>query len=154
MDPRHLPPDFREFLESLNAAGVEYLLVGGHAVCFHGYPRVTSDMDLWIRRTPENAARTVQAVVSFFGCDIPGLSHEQFLDPETVTHFGARPFLIEILNRITGGDFETAWARRVQAHYDGVPVNILGIVDLRLNKRAAGRAKDLADLENLQSEEP
>jgi|JI6StandDraft_1071083.scaffolds.fasta_scaffold521619_1 hypothetical protein len=149
MDPRQLPPDFREFLESLNAAGVEYLLVGGHAVCYHGYPRVTSDMDIWIRRTPENAKRTVHAVSRFFGCELPGFGQEQLLDPENVTHFGARPFLIEILNRVTGGDFDVAWARRIQTHYDGVPVNILGIDDLRLNKASTGRAKDLADLENL-----
>lgn len=153
MDPRRLPPDFREFLESLNAAGVEYLLVGGHAVCFHGYPRVTSDMVVWIRRTPDNAARTVAAITRFFGYDLPGLKPEQFLDQETVTHFGARPFLIEILNQVSGGDFDLAWVRRVETLYDDVPVNILGMMDLRINKRTAGRAKDLADLENLPREE-
>ncbi len=154
MDPRHLPPDFREFLECFNAAGVEYLLVGGHAVSFHGYPRVTSDMDLWIHRTPENAERAVHAIRQFFGDDPEGLVREQLLDPENVTHFGARPFLIEILNRISGADFDQAWARRVRTVYDTVPVNLLGIEDLLLNKRASGRAKDLADLENLPKELP
>ena len=74
MDPRHLPPDFREFLECLNAAGVEYLLIGGHAVAFHGYPRVTSDMDVWINGTPENAEKVLAAVRSFFGANVKFLS--------------------------------------------------------------------------------
>ncbi|HAB19615.1 MAG TPA: hypothetical protein DCE44_24680, partial [Verrucomicrobiales bacterium] len=143
MDPRHLPPDFREFLACLNAAGAEYLLVGGHAVCFHGYPRVTSDMDVWINRTPGNADRVLAAVRNFFGDEMAGLTRDQLLDPENVTHFGARPFLIEILNRVSGGDFPIAWSRRVQTVYDTVLVNMIGIEDLKVNKRASGRAKDL-----------
>lgn len=150
MDPRHLPPDFREFLECLNAAGVEYLLIGGHAVSYHGYPRTTSDMDVWVNRTPENAQRVIAAVQRFFGLPMEGLTEAQLLDPENVTHFGARPQLIEILNRISGGDFAIAWARRVETSYDGVPTHIIALEDLRLNKTASGRHKDLADLENLK----
>ena len=149
MDPRHLPPDFREFLECLNAAGVEYLLIGGHAVAFHGYSRVTSDMDIWINRTPENAERILAAIRRFFGDPMSGLIAAKLLDPEIVTHFGARPHLIEILNRVSGGEFSKAWPRRISTTYDGVPVNILGIADLKQNKLASGRHKDLADLENL-----
>lgn len=149
MEPRQLPPDFREFLECLNAAGVEYLLVGGHAVAFHGYPRVTATMDIWIGRTAENADRLLAAVRRFFSSDLPGLTREQILSPDQVTHFGAIPFQIEILNRISGADFPTAWSRRIQAQYDSIPVSILSLQDLRLNKRASGRAEDLADLENL-----
>jgi hypothetical protein len=149
MDPRRLPPDFREFLECLNAAGVEYLLIGGHAVAFHGYPRVTSDMDVWIRRTPENAERVLDAIQKFFGDEMAGLTCAQLLDETTVTHFGARPFLVEILNRVSGGDFDRAWARRVETVYDGVPVHMIGLVDLRENKRASARIKDLADLAQL-----
>lgn len=149
MDPRRLPPDFREFLECLNAAGVEYLLVGGHAVTFHGYPRVTADMDVWIGRSVDNADRLLAAIRRFFSGDLPGLTREQLLDPDQVTHFGAHPFQIEILNRISGAEFPAAWSRRIQTHYDSTPVNILSLEDLKLNKRASGRAKDLADLENL-----
>ncbi len=149
MEPRPLPPDFREFLTCLNAAGAEYLLIGGHAVSFHGYPRVTSDLDLWINPTPENGDRVIAAVRDFFADEMAGLTRDQLLDPEMVTHFGARPFLIEILNRISGGDFPLAWSRRVQVIYDTVPVNLIGLEDLKLNKRASGRAKDQADLENL-----
>ncbi len=149
MDPRHLPPDFREFLECLNAAGVEYLLIGGHAVAFHGYPRVTSDMDVWINGTPENAEKVLAAVRSFFGADMAGLTAAQLLDPEMVTHFGARPHLIEVLNRISGGDFSKAWPRRIATDYDGVPVQMIGLEDLKQNKLASGRPKDIADLSQL-----
>jgi len=106
-------------------------------------------MDIWINRTPSNARLVLDAIRNFFGDEIKGLTQEQLLDPENVTHFGARPFLIEILNRISGGDFATAWSRRVQTLYDTVPINLLGLEDLKINKRASGRAKDLADLENL-----
>jgi predicted nucleotidyltransferase len=149
MDPRHLPPDFREFLACLNAAGVEYLLIGGHAVAFHGYPRVTSDMDVWINRTPANAETVLAAIRAFFGTNMAGLTASQLLDPELVTHFGARPHLIEVLNKISGGDFAQAWPRRISTDYDGVQVQMISLTDLKQNKLASARAKDLADLENL-----
>ena len=149
MDPRHLPPDFRDFLECLNAAGVEYLLIGGHAIAYHGYPRVTSDMDVWINRTPDNAEKALAAIRRFFNDEMSGLTIAQLLDPETVTHFGARPHLIEVLNMISGGDFAQAWPRRISTDYDGVPVQMISLADLKQNKRASGRPKDIADLENL-----
>ena len=149
MDPKHLPPDFREFLECLNAAGVEYLLVGGHAVAFHGYVRVTSDMDIWINRTRENAERVIVAARQFFGDEMSGLTTEQLLEGAMVTHFGARPQLIEILGEISGGNFAEAWPKKITTDYDGVLTNIIGLMDLKKNKNSAGRAKDLADLENL-----
>ncbi len=149
MDPRHLTPDFRDFLACLNGAGVEYLLIGGHAVAFHGYPRVTSDMDVWINRTPENGEKALSAIRRFFDTDMAGLTSAQLLDPEMVTHFGARPHLIEVLNKISGGQFAQAWPRRIAADYEGVPVQIISLADLKLNKQASGRPKDIADLENL-----
>lgn len=149
MDPKHLPPDFREFLECLNAAGVEYLLVGGHAVAFHGYSRVTSDMDIWINRTRENAERVVTAVRQFFADEMKGFTVEQLLDTAQVTHFGARPFTIEILGKISGGEFSEAWPNKISTDYDGVLTNIIGLTELRKNKKSSGRAKDLADLEYL-----
>lgn len=149
MDPRRLPPDFREFLVCLNDAGAEYLLVGGHAVAYHGYPRATSDIDIWINRTPENAGRVLNAVRSFFNSEMPGLETAQLLDPETVTHFGARPYLIEVFSRISGGDFTQAWPARITANYDGIPVNIIGLAELKQNKQASARPKDLADLGQL-----
>jgi len=149
MDPRHLNQEFREFLQCLNAAGVEYLLIGGHAVAYHGYVRPTTDMDIWIALDASNAEKAVSAIRDFFGTSMEGLTPEWFLDPENVSRFGARPFLIEILTRIDGGDFKLAFPRRVVAEIDGVRTNLIALNDLKANKLASGRHKDLADLENL-----
>src|SRR5260221_3541342 len=105
MDPKSLSADFRDFLKSLNDHGVEYLLIGGHAVAYHGYVRPTVDMDVWIAISPDNARRIVAAVEGFFGSKLQGLSADWFLDSEQVTRFGVRPNLIEILTRIDCGDF-------------------------------------------------
>ena len=149
MDPRHLSDDFRDFLICLNEAGVEYLLVGGHAVAYHGYVRPTRDMDIWVAISPENAERLVTAVRAFFGADLAGLAKEWFLDRANVTRFGAVPNLIEILPDVSGGDFASAYTRRVQVEVGGQIVHLISLADLRANKRASGRHKDLADLENL-----
>jgi predicted nucleotidyltransferase len=149
MDPKSLSADFRDFLKSLNDHGVEYLLIGGHAVAYYGYVRPTQDMDVWIAISPENAARMVAAVESFFGCKLEGLSPEWFVESEQVTRFGVRPNLIEILTRIDGADFKAAYTRRVTSNLDGVQVNVIALTDLKSNKRASARNKDLADLDNL-----
>jgi hypothetical protein len=149
MDPKSLSADFRDFLKSLNEHGVEYLLIGGHAVAFHGYVRPTQDMDLWIAVSPQNAQRMVTAVEAFFGCKLQGLVAEWFLDTEQVTRFGVRPNLIEIVTKIDGGEFTAAYPQRVVSEFDGVPVNVIGLADLKKSKKASARNKDLADLENL-----
>jgi hypothetical protein len=149
MDPRYLNEDFREFLRCLNAAGVEYLLIGGHAVAYHGYVRPTTEMDVWIAMDRANAEKAVAAVRKFFGTEMKGLSPEWFLDPENVSRFGVRPFLIEILTHIDGGDFKTAFARHIEAEINGVRTKLITLDDLKASKRASGRNKDLADLDNL-----
>ncbi|MBL9172253.1 MAG: hypothetical protein JNL10_01850 [Verrucomicrobiales bacterium] len=149
MDLRYLSDDFREFLTCLNEAGVEYLLVGGHAVAYHGYFRPTQDLDVWVAVSENNAGRLVNAIQAFFGGSLEGLSQEWFLDGENVTRFGAVPNLIEVLPRISGGDFQSAFARRVTASINGQPVNIISREDLLANKEASGRLKDLADVEQL-----
>jgi hypothetical protein len=153
MNPSHLSEDFREFLTCLNDAGVEYLLVGGHAVAYHGYVRPTRDMDVWVAVSPDNADRLVRAVNSFFSGALPGLAREWFLDVENVTRFGAVPNLIEILPKVSGGDFAKAYARRVTATIDGQSVNLISLDDLVANKKASARLKDLADVEQLTNPE-
>jgi predicted nucleotidyltransferase len=153
MNPRHLSDDFSEFLTCLNDAGVEYLLVGGHAVAYHGYIRPTRDMDVWVAVSPVNADRLVRAVNSFFGGALPGLAREWFLDVENITSFGAVPNLIEILPKVSGQDFESAFARRVVATIDGQTVNLISLEDLIANKMASARLKDLADVEQLTQPE-
>ena len=149
MDPNHLSDDFRDFLISRNEAGVEYLLVGGHAVAYHGYVRPTRDMDVWVAVNSTNADRLVRAVQSFFGSQLPGLAREWFLDRENVTRFGEVPNMIEILPKVSGGDFGQAYAKRVMARVDGQMVCLIGLDDLIANKKAGARLKDLTDVEEL-----
>ena len=113
MDPKSLSADFRDFLKCLNDHGVEYLLVGGHAVAYHGYVRPTQDMDVWIAVRRDNAQRMVAAIEAFFGCKLKGLAADWFLDTEQITRFGVRPNLIEIFTKIDGREFRPAYSRRI-----------------------------------------
>jgi len=144
----HLPPDFKEFLKLLNSYQTEYLLIGGYAVAYYGYPRATADMDIWIAMHPQNAEKLVAALKAF-GFDVPALSPELFLQDNRVTRMGVPPMRIEILTTISGVSFGECYAERVRESFDDVAVNIIGIEHLKANKRASGRAKDLNDLENL-----
>jgi predicted nucleotidyltransferase len=144
----NLPPDFREFLRLLNEHQVEYLLIGGYAVAYHGYPRATSDMDIWIALHPPNAAKVVAALKTF-GFAVPELSADLFLKEAQIIRLGVPPVRIEIATGISGVQFDECYAARVTDELDGVPVNLIDLAHLKLNKRAAGRHKDLNDLENL-----
>ena len=144
----NLPPDFREFLQLLNAHFVEYLLIGGYAVAYHGYPRVTADMDIWIAVDPQNAEKVV-ATLKDFGFDLPELSAGLFLEAGQIVRLGVPPVRIEIATGISGVRFEECYAARVVDELDGLPVNLIDLEHLKINKRAAGRHKDLDDLENL-----
>ena len=144
----HLPRDFREFLRLLDAHRVEYLLIGGYAVSYHGYPRATADMDIWVGVHPTNADRIVAALKEF-GFDLPDLCPELFLREWQIIRLGVPPVRIEIATTISGVDFGECYADRVQDTLDGVPVSLIDLHHLKLNKRAAGRYQDLADLEHL-----
>ncbi len=148
MGPRLLTKDFREFLQCLNEHAVEYLLIGGHAVGYHGYPRATADLDVWVAVSEDNARRLVQALKAF-GFDLPDLVPELFLRPDRIIRMGVEPNRIEIQTGISGVDFSQVYPRRVAAILDGISVNIIPLEDLKRNKQASGRHKDLADLENL-----
>ena len=143
-----LPPDFKEFLKLLNAHKVEYLLVGGYAVGYHGYARATADMDIWIAVSQANAARIV-AVLKEFGFDPPELSPELFLKEWQIIRLGVPPVRIEIATTISGVNFSECYAQRVVDELDGVKVYLISLKHLKANKKAAGRHQDLADLENL-----
>jgi hypothetical protein len=143
-----LPPDFKEFLRLLNESKVEYLLVGGYAVSYYGYVRATADMDVWIASNADNAARVVKALREF-GFDLPASVAELFLKPDNVARMGTPPFRIEMLTSVSGIEFVDAYAERVTDTIDGVAVSIISLRHLKLNKKASGRLKDLADLEHL-----
>src|SRR5512146_3028480 len=144
----HLPRDFKEFLRLLNAHNVEYLLIGGYAVNYHGYPRATADMDVWIAVHPTNADRVVAALKEF-GFDLPDLSPELFLRPWQIIRLGVPPVRIEISTTISGVDFGECYAERVEGILDDVDVHIIDLEHLKRNKKASGRHQDLADLEHL-----
>jgi predicted nucleotidyltransferase len=143
-----LPPDFKEFLKLLNSHSVEYLLVGGYAVGYYGYPRATADMDIWIAHTPSNAQKLVAAIKEF-GFNVPELTPELFLKENQVIRMGVPPFRIEIVTSASGVTFEECYAARVRAVIDDIEVNLISLDHLKANKRAAGRHKDLDDLEHL-----
>ena len=143
-----LPPTFSEFLQSLNGRGVEYLLIGGYAVAAHGFTRYTRDMDVWVRRSPENAAR-IMAALGDFGFGAADLSPDLFLDPGKMAQLGREPLRIDILNDAAGVEFDAAAADAVVVTLENVAVPVISLADLRANKAASGRPKDLADLDNL-----
>jgi predicted nucleotidyltransferase len=144
-----LNPDFKEFIQSLNDNHVSYLVVGGYAVAFHGHPRYTKDVDVWIDRHPENAAKMVKALEQF-GFGSLGLKAEDFLVPDQIIQLGYAPNRIDILTTLEGVEFESCYALRVEVEIDGVKVNFIDLENLKKNKQASGRLQDLADLENLE----
>ena len=141
-----LPRDFKEFLKLLNSHAVEYLVVGGYAVNYHGYPRATGDIDIWVARNRENAMRLAAALHEF---GFTQVSSDTFLVPDSVIRMGVPPLRIEILTSISGVEFAECYGNRTPADLDGVPVNIIDRDSLKKNKRACGRLKDLLDLEQL-----
>lgn len=143
-----LPADFRDFLQLLHSHRVEYLLIGGYAVCYHGYYRNTADIDFWIAVNPENAAKMV-ALIREFGFDVPELSEELFLTKGRVIRMGVEPLRIEVLTEISGCDFAECYARRVDTMLDGIPASIVSLPDLIHNKLKAGRLRDLQDAQEL-----
>jgi hypothetical protein len=147
-----LANDYKEFLRLLRAHGVEYLLIGGWAVGYHGYPRATYDLDVWIGISPANANRVVQAL-SEFGFSVPELSTDLFLQPDKIVRMGVEPKCIEVMTSISGVEFDECYRERLETTLNGVPVSLINLRDLKINKEASGRLKDLADLEQLSKEQ-
>lgn len=146
-----LPPDFKDFLRLLSEHKVEYLLVGGYAVALHGYVRYTADMDIWILMSPENAARIVSALHAF------GLPNAQELEDvfqkeKRVVGMGIPPYKIEVITSIDGVTFEECYWKKQTIAIEGTPIHYISLADLRKNKAASGRFKDLNDLEHLLEE--
>ena len=147
-----LPQDFREFLELFNAKGVEYMIVGSYALAYYGAPRYTGDIDLFVRRTEVNAQRIICAL-NEFGFAFPNLTWNDFVKDDTVIQLGVPPVRIDILTFLSGITWDTASNHKVPDEIDGVPVFVIGRDDYIVNKKASGRAKDVADLEALGEQE-
>ncbi|MBL8933887.1 MAG: nucleotidyltransferase [Archangium sp.] len=144
-----LPQDWREFLSLLAEHRVKFLLIGGHAMAAHGFPRFTGDLDVWLEAAPANAERVMRALVAFGFGDVRGLSDADFTSPGTVVALGNPPMRIDLLTTISGVEFKAAWTRRRRATVAGVQLWMISAEDLLANKRAAGRPKDLLDVETL-----
>jgi len=140
MIPPHLNADYRDMLSALNDAGVEWLIIGGYAVIAHGYPRVTKDIDLWIRPSRENAARVLRALAAF-GSPCHGITLDDLSRAGTVLQIGVPPSRIDIVTEAEGLTFDGAWANRLTREIDGTGVHILSLEDLLKNKRAVGRPR-------------
>ena len=143
-----LTKDSREFIESLHSNGVDYLIVGGHAVAFHGYPRFTGDLDIWVRADPENAERLARVFAAFGFAETAALT-AIFSEPGSMLQLGLPPNRIDVLSRISGIEFAEAWVGRITANLDGLSVTLIGAEELLRNKRASGRPKDLADVDEI-----
>lgn len=147
-----LNPDYRDMLSAFEDAGVEHLLVGAYALAAHGQPRATGDIDLWVRPSPDNAGRVMQALQTF-GAPLSEVSPEDFEKPEVVFQIGVSPRRIDILTSIEGVEFSEAWEDRMEVEIEGVVVPVLSREHLIRNKRALGRTQDKADLERLEGED-
>ena len=146
-----LYPDFEEFIASLNAHGVKYLIVGGHAFAFHAKPRATKDLDVYLQRTPGNARRVLNALTEFFGGAELGYTVEDLMNPKLILQLGVAPVRIDLLNNLLGcSSFAAAWKNRITAKFGAVVAHFLSREDLIDAKQAAGRPQDLADLATLK----
>lgn len=144
-----LSKDFKEFIELLNGHNVKYLVVGGYAVAFHGYPRYTKDLDVWIELSPGNADNILKALEKF-GFGSLGLKLEDFLENDQIIQLGYPPNRIDILTTLKELKFEDCFKTRVEVDIQGLKINFIDLENLKHNKRATGRPQDLADAENLE----
>lgn len=144
-----MSPDFKDLLSEFNAHRVDYLVVGAYALAAHGRVRATGDLDVWVRPEAENAKRVMKALAAF-GAPLHDLSTEDLSRPGTVFQIGVVPLRIDVLTGIDAVEFDEAWSSRLVAKFAGETVPVLSIAHLIRNKRAVGRAQDLADVEWLE----
>lgn len=140
--------DLREFLQLLNAADVRYLIVGGYAVAAHGHVRYTKDLDIWLAADAENAQRVV-GVLKDFGFDSLDVGVDDLSQQGQMFQLGYEPARIDLLTGVSGLEFPAAYERRTETTLDDVPVSVLTREDLKRNKLATGRLRDLADIDDL-----
>ncbi len=155
MKPDHFSHDVLEFLSALSEYGVEYLLVGGEAVIYYGYPRFTGDIDIFYNGSEDNAGRLWDALNSFWHNDIPGMhGKDELLEKEVVFHFGVPPNRIDLLSSLDGVSFQSAWEKRIEEELilpdRAIKICFIGIDALIENKKAVARHRDLEDLRYLE----
>jgi len=141
--------DFKEFIELLNKNHVKYLVVGGYALAFHGYPRYTKDIDFWVSADQKNAENIIRTLQDF-GFSSLDIKEEDFMSPGYVVQLGQPPSRIDLLTSVTGLEFEDCYASKVHINIQGSEVDFIDLANFKKNKKALGRHQDLADLENLE----
>jgi hypothetical protein len=146
-----IQPDFRDLLACFNKHEVEYLVVGGYALALHGAPRLTGDLDLYVRPSPENALRTLAALKEF-GFGSLDISADDFTAPDRVIQLGYPPVRVDLVTSISGVSWEEAVLDGPTAQFGDVPARVIGYDAFIRNKKATGRRKDLADIEALGEE--
>lgn len=139
--------DMLEFIGYLNQQGVRYLVVGGYALGFHGHPRYTKDLDLWVERTPENADKLALALADF-GLPFTADEKQAFMNGGPI-RIGRPPNLLDIIGPPDGVAFDECYQRRETTTFEGLVIHFIGRQDFIQNKRASGRLRDLADVEDL-----
>jgi predicted nucleotidyltransferase len=144
----HLAPDYKEFIELLNSKGIKYIIVGGYAVAWHGYPRFTGDIDFWIAISKENAQKSIEALKEF-GFGSLNISNDDFLQDDFVLQLGYPPVRIDMLTSLTGLNFDECYPKAIKTEIDGVNAYIIDKESLIKNKRATGRDRDLGDIKEL-----
>jgi len=145
---QQLPNDFKEFLRLLNFHKAEYLLIGGYAVGYYGYPRVTGDIDIWIAINSSNSQK-ISLALKDFGFTIDTDTAQNFMQENKIVRMGIPPMRIEIFTSISGVTFEECFREKNIVDIEGVKISMINLKYLLLNKKASGRHKDLNDLENL-----
>ncbi|MBN1663690.1 MAG: hypothetical protein JW943_08820 [Deltaproteobacteria bacterium] len=143
-----LHPDFKDFLKLLNSYNVKYLVVGGYAVGYHGYPRATGDMDIWIEVSELNSKK-IALTFRDFGIPNEAISESFFLEANKIIRVGVPPVRLEVITGASGVTFNECYANREVVEIDGIPINLISLGDLKKNKSAAGRHKDMEDMEHL-----
>ena len=141
--------DFEELLAAFNATGVRFVVVGGHALAFHGRPRFTKALDVFVEPTLDNAERVMTSLEAF-GFGSVGLTASDFSTPGQIVQLGVPPNRIDLITAIDGVTFDEAWSGRVAGRFGHQQVSYLGRAEFLRNKRAAGRPQDLADIDALE----
>lgn len=148
-----LAEDFEDFIKLLNKFDVEYMVVGGYAMAFHGKPRYTGDLDIWINISEANAEKLME-VIKAFGMASLGLEKEDFLQPGYVSQIGYPPLRIDILNSIDGVNFKEAFQNRQKIVEGDLEISYISLNDLVQNKVASGRKQDIQDVREIKKELP
>ena len=141
--------DFREFIRLLNKNKVKYLIVGGYAVAFHGHPRYTKDIDIWIFIEKANAEKILKTLDEF-GFSGIGLTVKDLITPEVIIQLGYPPNRIDLITDVSGLNFDECYEKRVEVNIDEIKINFIDLENLKKNKKSTGSHQDLADLENLE----